>query len=198
MSVFEVRSCPSYPGYQATSDSRIYSNRTRAPIKGGGSRAKIDPTYKKELSQQTTKKGYKTVCVTVNGKSRPVGVHRLVLDAFNGPAKSGEQGRHLDGNPANNTPGNLSWGTSLDNASDRMRHGRYFKGQRHHNAKLTDSQVAILKALRIHGLKVKEIAAHFGVGVSTVEDIIYGKSRKCIRPAHHCNVDALLREREAA
>jgi hypothetical protein len=32
--------------------------------------------------------------------------------------------RHLDGNPTNNTPENLAWGTHAENCMDTVRHGR--------------------------------------------------------------------------
>jgi hypothetical protein len=34
------------------------------------------------------------------------------------------QCRHLDGNPSNNRPDNLRWGTAKENAADMIRHGR--------------------------------------------------------------------------
>ena len=46
-------------------------------------------------------------------------VHRLICLAFHGdPPFEGALVRHLDGNPQNNTPENLAWGTLLENASD--------------------------------------------------------------------------------
>ena len=50
-------------------------------------------------------------------------VHRLVLEAFVGPPREGEECRHLDGNPKNNHLTNLRWGSRRENSLDRTRHG---------------------------------------------------------------------------
>jgi len=57
-----------------------------------------------------------------NSRTRCVGVHRLVLEAFHRPPRPGEVGRHLDGDPANNDADNLAWGTPKQNAEDRALH----------------------------------------------------------------------------
>src|SRR5690554_258585 len=184
MSNIKLTPCPSYPGYSVSQDGRVFSHRTRHGIPGqrGGAKAVIDPSYTRELSGYIGPKGYISVSITSRNGARPMGVHELVLDAFHGPRPKGMVGRHLDGNPANNSPGNLRWGTHWENAQDRQRHGRYSRGEDHHNAKLLDAQVAEIKSLRIGGVKVKALASRYGVGVSTIEDIIYGRSRNHIQP----------------
>lgn len=57
----------------------------------------------------------------LGGKTR--WLHRVVAEAFHGPSDL-PLVRHLDGDPGNNVPANLAFGTSLDNANDRRRHGR--------------------------------------------------------------------------
>lgn len=130
----------SFPGYSATKDGSIVSHRRRGVrIAGhGGTRSLIDHGHQYILNQRTTKKGYKTVCITqINGKSRPIGVHQLVADAYHGKCPHGMQVRHLDGNPSNNNLHNLCYGTALQNAHDRLAHGRYLSGHQHHASKLT-------------------------------------------------------------
>ena len=68
--------------------------------------------------------------------------HRLVCEAFNGPQPPDKHHcAHRDGNPANNTPQNLYWATTKENAADRDRHGRTARGEnsgaRLHPEKLT-------------------------------------------------------------
>lgn len=152
--------CPSFPGYSVSSDGRVFSHRRRGQKKGSahGSEATIDPGYVYELSQVSGSKGYLQVSISKDGLARPIGVHRLVLDAFSGPCPSGCVSRHLDGDPKNNTPGNLAYGSHTDNAADRLDHGRYAIGEDHPNAKLTDRQAAEIKALRAYGYKVKAFA----------------------------------------
>lgn len=66
--------------------------------------------------------GHQSVVLTRKGGS--FCVHALVLAAFVGPRPSGMDVRHLDGNPANNTLGNLAYGTRSENCADAVRHGR--------------------------------------------------------------------------
>lgn len=47
--------------------------------------------------------------------------HRLTCYAFYGPPKPGEQCRHLDDNEYNGFADNLAWGTSEENAEDKVR-----------------------------------------------------------------------------
>jgi hypothetical protein len=50
-------------------------------------------------------------------------IHRLVVEAFDGPAPEGKTDvRHLDGNPQNNHLTNLCWGTRSENMLDVLRH----------------------------------------------------------------------------
>lgn len=71
------------------------------------------------LTPRIDPRGYRSVKIA--GKTR--WLHRIVAEAFLGPSDL-PMVRHLDGNPTNNRPDNLAWGTSLDNAEDRRRHGR--------------------------------------------------------------------------
>lgn len=58
------------------------------------------------------------------GEQKTVTVHTLVLEAFSGPCPHELECRHLDGNPMNNWHQNLKWGTTQENADDRIGHGR--------------------------------------------------------------------------
>lgn len=63
-------------------------------------------------------------------KSRTV--DQLVLEAFIGPKPFGCGVRHLDGNPANNSPSNLAWGTQRENVLDTVKHGRHNMARKTH------------------------------------------------------------------
>ncbi|WP_430459238.1 NUMOD4 motif-containing HNH endonuclease [Rhodococcus qingshengii] len=52
-------------------------------------------------------------------------IHRIVAAAFIGPAPDGFDVRHLDGSRAHNVPGNLCYGTRLENMADQRRHGTH-------------------------------------------------------------------------
>ncbi|WP_253278713.1 HNH endonuclease [Pseudomonas syringae group genomosp. 3] len=155
----------------------MFSHRRRGIGTQRGSVSKIDPDYLYELSQQTTIKGYKTVSIMLpNGKSRPVGVHQLVADAYHGARPDGLVVRHLNGIPSDNAPGNLKYGTDAENSDDRKRHGTYLGGSNHHNSKLTGGQAVAIRTKRRAGARVKDLAAEFSVSVSTIESIIYNRS----------------------
>lgn len=70
------------------------------------------------LKPKLDDKGYYQVAI--GGRTQRI--HRLVLAAFVGP--SDMLGRHLDGNPRNNSRENLRYGTPLENSADRIAHGR--------------------------------------------------------------------------
>lgn len=158
-----MRPCPNHPGYFVTQDGRVFSGR-RGTVR--------------ELAQTQAPKGYLNVgVVRADGERTTAGVHRLVAEAYLGPpSRDANQVRHLDGNPTHNHKNNLAWGTDLENAADRLRHGRYARGGKHHNAKLSDTQAAQIRSARARGMKVKALAERFGVSVPTVESIIYGKA----------------------
>lgn len=101
----EWRPVESYDGYLVSDQARVWS------------------TKKNQLIRQAVKKhGYRTVQIRQNSISKQVFVHRLVAAAFCGGV--GDQVRHLDGNPSNNLPSNLIWGTRAENMQDIKRHGR--------------------------------------------------------------------------
>lgn len=174
----QYMACPRFHGYSVSEAGDVVSHRKRIRMHGvrGGSVEHIDPLYVRQLKPQPTLKGYLAVTIIVNGKQRRVGVHQLVADAFIGPCPPGLQVRHFDGVGSNNVPTNLKYGTALENAADRQRHGRYPSGSEHPNSKLTDEQVERLHALRATGAKVEDIAALFSVSKSTIESILYRKS----------------------
>jgi hypothetical protein len=95
-------------------------------------------------------------------------LHRLVLEAYHGPAPAGAEGRHLDGNKANNHPRNLAWGTKLENEADRKRHGTTAKGERNPQARLTAERVEEMRALyAAGGWTFKRLGAAFCVTTMT-------------------------------
>ncbi|WP_301121090.1 NUMOD4 motif-containing HNH endonuclease [Mycolicibacterium fortuitum] len=75
------------------------------------------------LRQNVKHHGYRTVCLYQHSRQRRFMIHRLVLEAFVGPCPDGMECCHNDGNTSNNHLSNLYWGTRIDNAQDRIRHG---------------------------------------------------------------------------
>lgn len=173
-----IKPCPSFPGYSVSENGTVFSHRRRKKMAGkwGGSVAYIDPEYFKPMATNKNRKGYLSTGLRQNGRNRPIQIHAIVADAFLGPRPVGCQVRHLDGNNQNNHYSNLAYGTTEENAADRLRHGRYASGEKHVNAKLTFSQVQEIISLRKKRVKVKDLAQKFGVSKSTIADVIYGRS----------------------
>lgn len=74
-------------------------------------------------------------CLEIRPRPREVHhvrVHRLVLEAFVGPRPEGHVARHLNGNPGDNRLANLCWGTELENADDKRRHGTHNNTRKAH------------------------------------------------------------------
>jgi hypothetical protein len=63
------------------------------------------------LLKQSTRRGYLSVDLSKNGKSKTYTVHRLVADAFLPNPNKYEQVNHIDENKANNSVENLEWCT---------------------------------------------------------------------------------------
>lgn len=125
----------------------------------------------KRLAPGTTSKGYCTITPARDGKYATQLVHRLVCEAFYGPAPAGlDQVRHLNGDQVDNAPENLDWGTQEQNWRDRAAHGGGM-GEAHHAAKLTQADVA---AIRSSDLSQRALAAQFGVSQSTIQSARVG------------------------
>lgn len=102
-------------------------------------------------------------------------VHVLVMTAFVGPVPDNMQVRHLDGNQLNNKLGNLLYGTSVENAADRVFHGTNLIGSRHHQAKITERDAAVIKTVWMHFSK-EDLARAYGLHKHTINSIISGRN----------------------
>ena len=109
--------------------------------------------------------GYVVIDMVKNGKRRKEYVHRLVAQTFLGPARS-RNVNHKDGKPANNHVCNLEYLTQADNIRHAYRLG--LNGR----AKLNGAKARQILELRAT-MKYKDIAAMFGVSVSTIEDVFH-------------------------
>lgn len=175
----EARPCPSFPGYLATKDGRVFTQRRRyGKGRGNGGGVLIDPTFVKALAAPIGHGGYPTVSVSLGGKQRPMPVHRLVLDAWDRPRLPNEEACHKNGVPGCNHISNLYWGTSLDNARDRTKHGHTLCGSNHPRAKLDEGDVRALRIHHCNGSTIAELARQFRVSESAARDAITGRRWK--------------------
>jgi hypothetical protein len=155
------RPIPGYPRYRVSEFGTVVSYAT-------GTR--------RRLRQFRLSAGYRAVDLARPREKRKFYVHRLVLLAFVGPCPEGMETRHLDGNPANNRLENLRYGTSCENAQDRIRHGRAPRGSRG-NAKLTEDGVREALWLFENVTQNRaEIARRLRVGRETIRRLLNGET----------------------
>jgi len=108
-------------------------------------------------------------------------IHKLILLAFHGPKPGIEyQCRHLNGNPLDNRPENLCWGTPKENVHDSIIHGtaaclRF--GERSNCAKLKDKEVDEIRCALSRGKKQVDIANRYGVNQKHISDIKLNRTR---------------------
>jgi hypothetical protein len=163
---FEWRTIPNFPDYEIREDGAI-RRLTGAKTRTAGHVLKFNMASR-----------YPRVKLSLGGMKYSIFVHRLVCEAFNGPAPfEGALCRHLDDNPTNNHFSNLAWGTSLDNHNDRRRNGRSFDGERNHKAKLTWPAVYAIRASYTGKFgQISELAKLHGVGHTTMMEVVHGQS----------------------
>jgi hypothetical protein len=159
------RESPLYPGYKVTADGQVM-----------GLRGAI-------LKQRPGNAGYSIVSISVEGRSFRrtwAYVHRMVCSAFHGmPPTPLHEVRHLDGDPSNNAPGNLAWGTHAENMRDMVRHGRGTQGERHGNALLDDEIVLAVRADWATGKWTQaDLCYIHDLGATAVWGIVHGYTWK--------------------
>ncbi|MFP5299975.1 NUMOD4 domain-containing protein [Cobetia sp. SIMBA_158] len=167
----EWRDIPGYAGYQASSLGRVRSlDREVAYASKNGLRF-TRKRKGKVLSpcRHSDKHPYPYAQL---GKGNSLGVHVAVCLAFHGERPPGCYACHLDGNPENNIPSNVYWGTPSQNQEDRKRHGTSNQGRGH---KLTPEKIAEIRARLVDGCKQSSIAKEFGISQSMVSVIKSGK-----------------------
>lgn len=133
--------------------------------------------YKKGYVKTPNSGGpYLIMELCINGKCKPFMLHKLVLEAFEGPCPNGYQGNHKDLNKRNNHISNLEWVTPKENAKHAYDNGvmknTFKKGEKHKLSKLTQKEVlSIKKLIKAKKLTQKEIGKIFGVCNTTISHI---------------------------
>ncbi len=116
MSGEEWRPIPGHPKYEVSSLGRVRSLHSAEPrvLKMHPAGSRLDYLY-----------------VSLGGSTQGA-VHTFVAAAFLGPRPPGLEVRHLNGDPKNNTPSNLAYGTSSENARDTVLHGTHAETRKTH------------------------------------------------------------------
>ena len=95
--------------------------------------------------------------------------HRVICEARHGrPPASRPLACHSCGNRWCVNPNHLYWGTYKNNAEDSVRHGASARGERNGHAKLTESDVAAIRASKLGG---RRLGKHYGVAPSLIWSI---------------------------
>lgn len=114
--------------------------------------------------------------VSVGG--RDYRAHRSAYAAWVGDLAGSDQVLHACDNPPCINPEHLSIGTPDDNSADMVTKRRSCNGERKFNAKLTDAQVAEMKAAYTGARgQQKELAALYGISPNQARFILRGLSR---------------------
>ena len=141
-----------------------YEVSNSGKVRRAGTRVTLTPMLTGAKQNQ-----YETVLLCGWNKQRAAKVHRLVAEAFLGPAPEGKPlVLHRDGNRRNNRPGNLYYGSQSDNMRDMRKHHQ-------HRHKLTLRQVEQIRRRRAKGEKGRELAEEFGVSEQYICDIHRGR-----------------------
>lgn len=110
--------------YQASNIGRVRS----VPISGDG--IGKGKGRKGGVIASTSRNGYLSAELSKDGKARPVLIHRLVWEAFNGPIPEGMQVNHINEDKTDNRIGNLNlmtpkenthWGTGIERGAAKRR-----------------------------------------------------------------------------
>ncbi len=147
-----------YPGYWATVDGRIYSERAGrflSPIRMGA---------------------YTGLQVASGGRIVKRYLHRLILEIFTGECPAGMHACHNNGNRADNRLSNLRWATPAENNADKRRHGTATDGARNPMAKLTPAGVAAIRNRVAAGETQRSLCVEYGVSPMTISRAVRGKT----------------------
>lgn len=123
------------------------------------------------LRQFVDSRGYATLTLCLGPKgTRQVRVHKVVAEAFIGPA-NGLEVNHRDGRRLNNRATNLEYLTHAEN----LRHATE-SGLRHAKPRLNPQAVAVIRHLVSAGRSRQLLADLHGVGRQAIEDVVSRKT----------------------
>ena len=129
------------------------------------------------LSPAPNHKGYVSVTLRDHaGRGRTRYIHTLVLLTFRGPCPVDQLALHGPAGVSDNSLSNLRYGTSAQNAADKIRDGTRQNGERHGNAKLTWDIIRDIRARVAAGEPQKNLAQEYDVTSSSVSLIVNKKN----------------------
>lgn len=164
----EFRQLLHWPAYRFGADGSVWS-RWRVSRK-----PQLGFAWRELKPQENWKRGgYRTIALSDGRTTTTKRVCRLVCEAFHGPSPGGTECNHRDGISTNDSADNLFWGPHLDNMAVAKLTGvpkPNARGERNHKAKITDSQLAEIIALR-GTTQRRFVAVQFGISPTRVSQI---------------------------
>lgn len=159
-----------YPQYEVSSegDLRCWTSRN-----GRGMAKKPHP-----VACVIGAQGYVQAKLYSGGRQCSFNMHRLIAIAFWGLPSPKHQVNHKNGVKRDNRLVNLEWVTHKENAMHSCRVLKNGIGEKNSFAKLTDAQVAEIRArYAAGGVFQRELAAEYGVSGNHIHRLVNGKSR---------------------
>jgi opacity protein-like surface antigen len=141
----------------------------------------------------TDKNGYGRTSQTINGRTSMVRAHRAMFEMRFGEIPDGMMVCHRCDNPSCVNPDHLFLGSALANMRDKIAKGRavYECGERHHAAKINESDVAAIRTAHIGGEAQSALARRYGLGRHRAGLRHAGGSRgwrgPAVRPRQRCH-----------
>lgn len=179
----EWKPVPGEPLLEATATGRVRRIERALDVAPRDALGRSTGNFRKVVQAgeifQELKNGYLNIKFMVARKRQSRNVHRLIAATFVPGYFEGATVDHIDGCRTNNHATNLRWVTRSENSKLQNAAGRGVpKGEKHPFAKLKDSDIPQLFAMRAAGMTLPAIGAHFGVSGSLVHKITSGIRRK--------------------
>lgn len=165
----EFRPIPSLPGYAVSTCGRVLTCRPMGPQPPGVFRCQWEPV------KLRVERGYVRFTAKHKGKARTVRVNRAVMLAHVGPCPADMEVLHSDGDSTNNCLENLRYGTKIENAADRHRHGSTVRGERHHKTTLTETDVRFIRRQAAAGETLETLSRRYGITPAAISRIVRRK-----------------------
>lgn len=160
----EWRPIPGYEGcYEASTLGRIRNCRIK----------RFGPKGDALKPQMAGRLKYQIVNLCAHGKSRVHLIHRLIAATFLGNCPPDREVNHRNGDRLDNRLANLEYVTRRENFDHAMRTGLTMRGGANPLAKLTEEDVAVIRA---SGDTHKTLAKRFGVTNSAIHCAQSGKT----------------------
>lgn len=146
------------------------------------------------LKPALDKKGYLRIGIVIDGKLTTLKVHRVICECYHENPLNLPQVNHKDGNKQNNAEWNVEWSTGSHNVQHAYDTGlitniyepvadktNFPHGINNHEAKLTENDVVLARAMRKQGKTFQSIANIFNVNKKTMMHAIKGVTWKHIK-----------------